>query len=161
MRSFKQYITEIGDSSYPHFKVTPENSTSHYHSYKIKHPTEENKDINVVIRHDSETLDGPLNNAEVTFSRVKGFNRGQRYAQTNDMTPSESSKVFGAIHNIMKEHAAKNPHIKTYGFSSVKDENGGREKLYKTITKKMGGTSKDLGSETMHLITRKNLIGEE
>lgn len=159
MRSFKQYITEIGDTSYNYTKKKLKDPSSKTHEYLVKHPTDENKDTSVVIHHDSETLGGPVNNAEITFFRknVKGETRN---LQTNDMTPSESAKVFSTIHNVVKDHAANHPGIKSYFFSSDKNEKS-RNRLYKSFTNKIGGSSEDMGSYTNHSVKRKNLIGEE
>ena len=135
MRSFKQYITEIGDSSYP-FHFMGSDDDGEYHHYHISHPTDPNKDTSVIITHEYPATEGK-HEAEVSFRRannpgILGFHK------TGDMSTAESAKLFSTVHKIMQHHAVNNPNVSHFIFTSDKSEPT-RGKLYDRFAKKVGG----------------------
>ena len=154
MKTFKYYITEIGDSTYPS-EYEGSAVGGLYHHYSVKHPTDSNKDLRVSIRHDPASNRGKRS-AEVSFTRKEG---PKSHAQTNDMSTGESVKVFSTVHKIMKQHAESNPSITHFKFTSDKNTEPTRRSLYTRFAKNRGGTTKsDDENETYdHTIPAKNL----
>lgn len=154
MKTFKHYITEIGDSSYP-FKYEGSKINGKHHHYSIKHPTDENKDINVVIRHEKGFDGGDKHSAEVSFTRKNNYN----HSLVGDMSTGESVRVFSTVHKIMRQHAESNPSVSHFKFTSDKGMEPSRQSLYRKFTSKSGGSTDSDGDETFnnHIIPAKNL----
>lgn len=152
MKSFRYYITEIGDSAYP-FKYEGSDDDGEYHHYSIKHPTDEKKNISVMIRHEYPEEEGGQHSAEVSFTRENDFSHSQK----NDMTTGESAKVFSTVGKIMKQHAESNPSVSHFEFTSDKQIEPSRQSLYKRFTSKLGGSTENEGNYNNHVIPTKNL----
>jgi hypothetical protein len=169
MKTFKHYITEIGDSTYP-FEYEgsdgEENNPRQYslkrstdkdgggkHQYTINHPTDKNKNISVTISHEYNVDNRGKRSAEVSFTREND----RSHDKTNDMSTVESARVFSTIHKIMKKHAESNPSVYNFEFASDKSEPT-RQNLYKRFTSKLGGRTEDENkSYNTHIIPAKNL----
>jgi len=136
MRSFKQYITEIGDSSFP-WRFTGSDEDGEYHRYHISHPTDSSKDTAVTIIHDYPDSEGEKHGAEVTFRR-KGETGNDRFKKTGDMSVKGAANMFATVRDIMRHHAENNPSVSHFEFTSDKSEKS-RRKLYDRFTKKIGG----------------------
>lgn len=137
MRSFKQYITEIFDSVYPWDYEGPDEHEED-HNYRISHPTDSNKDILVTITHNYYPAIKGKHGAEVNFRRAN--NPGMRaYNKTGDMSTGESAKVFSTVHKIMRHHAENNPNVSHFEFTSNKELEPTRGKLYDRFAKEVGG----------------------
>lgn len=154
MKSFKYYITEIGDSAYP-YKYEGSDDAGEYHHYSIKHPTDENKDIKVLIRHEKESDGNNNHSAEVSFTRKNDY----KHLLVGDMSTGESVRVFSTVHKIMKQHAESNPSLSHINFTSDKETYPSRQSLYKRFASKIGGSTDSVGDKhfNTHIVPTKNL----
>src|SRR5210317_553017 len=104
MRSFKQYITEIGDSPGYKWKYIGLERDEQTHAYHIEHPEDSSKNTLLRITHEYPDVDPDWHDpdehienqsAEVNFTRIGGD-----YEQTRDMSTGETVKMFSTIKGI-------------------------------------------------------------
>lgn len=153
MLSFKEYITEIFDKPFPFIqkkKVTYDSGVQD-HQYEIH--TDDKKRFKVHINHDPST--GVSN---VGFQDQEG-----RLTTTGDMG-NKSGRLIASIGAAVKHHVMNTPTAKkvTYEGSTHIDSYGhevetGRNRLYRRIASKAGGTNSHLFGWTTHEIPADNI----
>jgi hypothetical protein len=147
MIKFKQYIKEIFDKPPSEFSYTKRGNKHHY---EFEH---KGKPYTVTIHHESPT------HAGVTFyhSERKKDSDNKKFKMTND-SPHDAHHVMNMVGHIMKHHASKpeNKGLQWYSFTSDNKESGGRQSLYRRVTKKMGGTTLASKEHNMHYIPTNN-----
>lgn len=129
--SFKQYIEEVFDSSYPYDYERPEENL---HQYSFKTPKSKNEYV-VEFQHEKRPQE---NIAHLCF--VNGIKTGN----TNEEGHS-SHKVFSTVKKIIHDHLAKHPfitHLHFTGENSTEDNNSksSRSSLYGKMLVKHGLT---------------------
>lgn len=149
MITFKQYLTEVFDSSYPYKKeedVTRSNSAGYdfYHAYSFKTPKSKHSHTVSIFHHTS--LGKPTGLASI------GFHHGdnENYHNTNEEGHS-SHKVFSTVMKIMHDHIKYHPEITHIEFKGDDvGKNTTRGSLYKRMVIRHGKDhdTSDVKSET-------------
>lgn len=153
MFTFKSFLTEVGQFSYPFEKTgymgSGENKTHVYHFTDEKdNPTK------VEITHYKNKKTGKTN-AEVSF--LDPSERPGRRVDASGKKGYASVKTFSTINNIMRAHQKENPHVDEYSFTSAAHEKS-RGSLYNKFANKLGGSSKMTadGLDVIHKIPAKS-----
>lgn len=117
-------MNEVFDQPYPHTKHGAL-------EYEFQTP---NDNYHMGFDHLTLNHDWPNKHAEAAFSSEKG-----RYSHSG-AERENSHKVFSTVHNIIKQHLADNPDVKSLGFSASKGgavgNDGSRATLYRHMIKK-------------------------
>lgn len=134
MKRFRQYLKEALDKPYEYEKTgsfkNSDGEDEHHYSFKDKNDSP----TYVYISHRKDK-DGK-HSASVDFTD-----------ETGDVlaTGRGSIRHISTVGKIMRDHADKHPHLKTYSFTGEKDHDkpgeGGRNRLYTRLAKKAGGYS--------------------
>ena len=136
MKTFRQHLKEALDKpyEYKHTQSMKNSSDEDEHHYSFK----DNNDSHtyVYISHHKDK-DGK-HSASVDFTDENGDIQA---------TGRGSIRHISTVKKIMKDHADKHPHLKTYTFTGEKDTDkpgeGGRNRLYSRLAKQAGGHSDD------------------
>lgn len=148
MLTFKEYLTEIFDKPYPfvHTKTVHYGNTSD-HQYHIMTP--DNKKYKVHITHDKNTGESVL-----------GFENHRGEIELTGTMRHQAHGIISAVANAAKHHVMNTPTVKHVTFEGFKDNDNndtGRNRLYKAITSKLGGITKDASYYTAHKIPADNI----
>ena len=148
MKSFKEYITEVFDSSYEYQKSGVKRGDGEEdgdtHQYVFKDHKGENVHVNMLHDPDNKS-------AEIVFHR-----RGS-VGLMHD-AGAHAGKIFSTVRKIAMDHAKKHGKLKTLKFSSSKvvyrpgDKAGSRATLYARLAQHMGGSTKENKLYDDHII---------
>ena len=139
MKTFKQYLNESLDKPFD-YKSTGQyknssGETEHHYSFK----DDNGNHTYVYIAHSKDRKGNPQ--ASVDFTDENGDIQA---------TGKGSIRHISTVKKIMKDHAKKHPHLKTYTFTGEKDTDkpgeGGRNRLYTRLAKQAGGHSDDISA---------------
>lgn len=148
MFTFKEYLTEIFDKPYPfiHTKTVNYGDGSD-HQYHIHTP--DGKKFKVHISHFK--TDG--------LSTV-GFEDHQGSIELTGMMRHQAHGIISAVANAVRHHVKNTPTVKNVSFEGFKDDDNndtGRNRLYRSITRRLGGSTKEDSYYTAHSIPADNI----
>lgn len=141
MLTFKQYIAESMDTSYPYKKdkkITDDYASTH-HRYTFK---DRNKKIHHVrISHEKDESGKETGSAGIAFTD------SDRSVEETGKQGRHAIKIFSTVKKIADDHANKHKNITNFkfvGFKSFdpKKKSESRTNLYDRIVNKLGGTIK-------------------
>lgn len=148
MLTFKEYLIEIFNKPYPvEYKGSREyGDNSVEDTYHIHAPNQ--KQFRAYITHDRKT-----GLSSVSFDDDEGL-----INMTGKMR-YQAHNVIGAVARAVKHHVDKTPTSTKISFEGFKTYSGetGRNRLYRLITSKYGGETKDVGYMTYHSIPSDNI----
>lgn len=152
MLTFKEYISESGDSSYEFHKISDNHkpdgrASAHRYSFKDNEGNEKHVDI----VHRGKNGD----NASVSFHDEGSYFKNHMFS-ANGKHGHKALRVFSTVKTILAHHTKEHPHLDHYKFSADKD-NTSRSSLYTRMAKRMGGHTEDHEDMTAHVIPAKNL----
>ena len=143
MKTFKQYIQEALDKPFKYKKVKTyqlddDGPSTHHYSFEDNN----GKHTHVYLTHVPKS-----SRAHVNFT-----DENHEFAATG----KGSIRHFSTVKKIMQDHAASNPHLKSYEFTGIKSKDkkdgGGRDRLYKILTRGADGNSRDEEHYSSHWI---------
>lgn len=135
MKSFKQYITELFDSPYPHEKIRVHKDREEGDSHLYSFNDHKGDPVRVRMVHNPENT-----SAEIVFTDKHG-----RVGITGE-SGKHTARLFGTVKNIAMQHAKKHKKLQTLTFTSSKtgsDQTGSRARMYRRLAANMGGTTKE------------------
>lgn len=125
MKSFKQFLGESLDRSFPYKYHGEGEENTHEYSFS---PGKRASKIRVSIIHNDKKRSATVN-----------FHREDGQETATGEHPRTAAKVFGTVAKIVKEHGKKHrSSIDNINFSAAKSEPS-RVSLYRRITKRLGG----------------------
>ena len=141
MKTFKEILEESLNRPYSFKKIDtvgskPESQT-HYYGFEDS----KGQRTSVTIKHKGTEAHADFTNDAGDFSKTGHAGTG-------------SVRHFSTVKKIIQQHTKDNPHIKSVSFTSEKNE-GGRNRLYKRLTKMAGGQSEDHETYSKHTIPAK------
>lgn len=135
MKSFRQFLDEMGDSSHEFKEVKPKKEpyADSSHRYEFKDSAGNTKHVDI---HHHSYYDKP--HASVTFHDASREKAGwDKYDATGELG-RHAVRVFSTVKHILKHHAKKHPDLHAFDFDSSHDEPS-RVKLYTRLTRSLGG----------------------
>lgn len=141
MKTFKEYITEIFNTTKPvEGKAVNDKGDPHYR-YKFEHG---GRSYTARIRNKSDGT------AHISF------NDSNNSIKKTGKAGTQAVGVLSRMKNIIDAHIQAHPKIKKIRFEAEKnvkdDKENSRSQLYTAITKRFRGRTVDVGKKTVHLI---------